>query len=181
MLMRRLARPMLAATFVATGVASLRDPAVEQGRLVPLADRLPYVPEDARTLARAVGGVQVGAGLLLAAGRFPRVCAAALAATLVPSTLARHRFWQEKDPQVRAEQATHLVKNVSLAGGLLIAAADTEGRPGLSWRARRARRTTRHAFRAGRREARLATHAGRERVARKGSQGVQAARHALHV
>lgn len=179
MLVRRLARPMLATTFVTTGVANLRDPEVSDDATVPLAGRVPYLPEDARSLARAMGGVQVGAGLLLATGRFPRISSAMLAATLVPSTMTRHRFWDEKDPQVRSEQVAHVLKNVSLVGGLLVAAADTAGKPGLGWRARRARRTTRHAVRAGRREAKLATKAGREKAARTSARGLRAARRAV--
>ena len=71
-----------------------------------------------------------------------------LAATLVPTTAAGHRFWEEQDPAERAQQRIHFFKNVSMLGGLIIAAGDTEGQPGVVWRTRRvakdARREARH-------------------------------------
>ena len=69
-------------------------------------------------------------------------------ASLVPTTVAGHRFWEEKDPAQRKAQQLHFFKNVSTLGGLLLAAGDTEGKPGVAWRARRAakdaRREARH-------------------------------------
>ena len=66
---------------------------------------------------------------MLALNKFPRLASTALAASLVPTTLAGHRFWEETDEQQRAQQQVHFFKNVSLLGGLMIAAADTEGTP----------------------------------------------------
>ena len=73
----------------------------------------------------------------------PRACCArpaavVLAATLVPTTLAGHRFWEEDDPAARRHQTIHVLKNVAMMGGLLLAAADTGGRPSVPWRAKRA-------------------------------------------
>ena len=92
------------------------------------------LPFDGETYIRANAAVQVGAGILLASGRLPRLSSAALAATLVPTTLAHHRFW-EAEGEERRVQRIEFQKNLSLIGGLLLAAADTEGRPGLRWRA----------------------------------------------
>ena len=61
-----------------------------------------------------------------------------LAASLVPTTLAGHRFWEERTRAQRTQQQLHFFKNVSMLGGLIIAAGDTEGKPGVAWRARRA-------------------------------------------
>jgi putative oxidoreductase len=60
----------------------------------------------------------------------------ALAASLVPTTYAGHPFWEEKDKAARAGQKIQFFKNISMLGGLLIAAVDTEGKPGVAWRAR---------------------------------------------
>jgi uncharacterized membrane protein YphA (DoxX/SURF4 family) len=68
----------------------------------------------------------------------PRLAALALAGTLVPTTIAGHRFWEIDNPQQRSAQRIHFLKNLSMLGGLLLAATDREGRPSLSWRARRA-------------------------------------------
>jgi uncharacterized membrane protein YphA (DoxX/SURF4 family) len=102
----------------------------------------------------------VAAGLGLASGKAPRVSAAVLAATLVPTTAAGHRFWEKSDPSERAAQRVHFFKNVSMLGGLIIASGDTEGQPGILWRTRRAakdaRREAKHLARSARREAALA-------------------------
>jgi uncharacterized membrane protein YphA (DoxX/SURF4 family) len=166
---RRLARPCLAAMFVTGGLDSLRHPEPKVPAADPIGPRiaakLPYLPQDPEQLVRINGAVQVGAGLMLALGRFPRLSSALLAGSLVPTTLAGHRFWEEQDDARRAQQRIHFFKNLSMLGGLMLAAVDTEGRPGLAWRAQHAahhattgtRRTTRTA----RREARLAAHAAR--------------------
>ncbi|MFJ2738438.1 DoxX family protein [Streptomyces sp. NPDC087440] len=155
-LIRRIARPLLASTFISGGIGTLRHPekVAPEGEpvAVPLVSRIPKLPTDPEKLVRINGAVQVGAGALLALGRFPRLAALALAGTLVPTTLAGHRFWEEKDPQAKAEQRNHFLKNMSLVGGLLITAADTHGKPSVAWRARRsASAGRRSAEKAGRR------------------------------
>ena len=169
---RRLARPLLSSMFIAGGIDGLRNP----GPKVPAADpiappiaaRLPYLPEDPEALVKINAAVQLGAGTMLALGRFPRLSAALLAGSLVPTTLAGHRFWEETDPDARAQQQIHFFKNLSMLGGLVLAAVDTEGRPGRAWRARHA---THHAAagtartrRAARREARLVTATARRKL-----------------
>jgi putative oxidoreductase len=167
---RMIARPMLASMFIVGGVNALRnasDYAVKAkqvtDRLVPLAKRaMPQapIPEDPITLVRINAAVQVGAGAALATGHVPRLSSAALAATLVPTTFAGHQFWNEDDPAQRANHRVHFFKNISMLGGLLLAALDTEGRPGVAWRTRRAardvRREARHLRASARREAKLA-------------------------
>jgi putative oxidoreductase len=153
---RLIARPMLASIFFVGAAAALKhtsgpaeraDPVTS--RLVPLARKAGIpLPEDPETLVRINAGVQVGAALALATGRAPRLSSAVLAASLIPTTAAGHRFWEAEDPAQRAQQRLHFFKNVSLIGGLIIAAGDTEGRPGVAWRAR-------HAAKDARREARL--------------------------
>ena len=56
-----------------------------------------------------------------------------------PKTAAGHRFWEHEGAN-RQQQLIHFLKNVGLVGGLLIAAVDTEGKPSVGWRARRAAR-----------------------------------------
>ena len=147
MLVRRIARPMLASSFIYGGIDTLRNPqsrvpgarpVVEQ--ITAQADKqLPVqVPRDVEQWVRIDAGVKVGAGTLLAAGKLPRISAVLLAASTVPTTLAGHRFWEHEDPKERFGQLAHFLKNLGLLGGLLIAAVDTEGRPSVGWRARRA-------------------------------------------
>ena len=56
------------------------------------------------------------------------------------TTAAGHRFWEETDDTTRAQQQIHFLKNLGLVGGLILAAVDTEGRPSLTWRAKRTAR-----------------------------------------
>ena len=165
---RLIARPMLASIFVVGAVNALKSTAGPAARaepvttrLVPLAKRVGIpLPEDPETLVKINAGVQIGAGLALATGRAPRLSAAVLAASLAPTTAAGHRFWEVQDPTQRTQQKLHFVKNVSVLGGLLIAAGDTDGKPGVAWRARHAakdaRRQARHLASAARQEAKLA-------------------------
>ncbi|SDI77095.1 Uncharacterized membrane protein YphA, DoxX/SURF4 family [Actinokineospora alba] len=149
MILRRLARPMLAAIFISGGIDALRNPAAHAEAAKPLldtmigtaGDRLPaQVPTDPQTLVKIDGAVKIGAGVALALNKFPRVASLLLAGSLVPTTLATHRFWDEKDSAVATNQRIHFMKNVGLLGGLLLAVGDTEGKPSLGWRARRATR-----------------------------------------
>ena len=93
---------------------------------------------DTRQAVQANGALQMASGGLLALGRLPRLSALALAGSLVPTTLAGHRFWSETDPAKRSMQRVHFVKNVSMLGGLLLAAVDRSGKPSIAWRARHA-------------------------------------------
>ncbi|MGH8920147.1 MAG: DoxX family protein, partial [Actinomycetes bacterium] len=116
--------------------AQLAEPLLDQvGKLAP-SDRLP----SSTTMVTVDAWTKLGAGTLLALGRAPRFTATALAASLIPTTLAGHRFWEIDDPQERSEQLIHFLKNMGLVGGLAIAAADTAGKPSLAWRGRRAGR-----------------------------------------
>jgi uncharacterized membrane protein YphA (DoxX/SURF4 family) len=82
--------------------------------------------------------VQVVAGTLLTLNKFPRLAALALAGSIVPTTLAGHRFWEEDDPTRKVGQQIHFFKNASMLGGLLIASVDTEGKESLPRKTRRA-------------------------------------------
>jgi putative oxidoreductase len=130
--LRTLARPLLASIFVVQGLQSAREP----GRVAPAAEPVvkqlsglvPAVPAETEQAVRLNGTVQVAAGATLGLGLFPRLSALALAASLVPTTLAGHRFWEYEDPQQRAQQRIHFLKNLTMLGGLLIAVADSGGR-----------------------------------------------------
>lgn len=169
-LIRLAARPMLASMFVVGGVNALRNSEKVAERAKPVTDRftatarkvaptLP-IPQDEKNLVRLNAGAQILAGLGLATGRAPRLSATVLAASLVPTTAAGHRFWEESDPTTRASQRLHFTKNVSMMGGLLLAAVDTEGKPGVAWRAKHAvgsaKREAKHLRREAKAQAKLA-------------------------
>ncbi len=148
MLVRRLARPMLSAIFISGGIDALRHPAPTSQVADPVAPKiassLPFsLPEDTEQLIKIDAAVKIVAGGMLATNRLPRLAAFSLACSLIPTTFAGHRFWEETDASTKRNQQNHFFKNVGLLGGLLLAAVDTEGRPSLGWRARRTAKVAR--------------------------------------
>ena len=154
---------MLASTFVFGGIHALRNASALAEAAKPVNDEIrgfagkvaPQLP-----LVRINAGVHIAAGLALATGRAPRLSSAALAATVVPTTLAGHAFWKQQDKTARTTQMTHFFKNLSMLGGLVLASVDTEGRPGVAWRASHAvgtaKREAKHLRREAKQQARLA-------------------------
>ncbi|WNG90913.1 DoxX family protein [Mycobacterium sp. ITM-2016-00318] len=148
MLIRRIARPLLSVAFIGQGVDAIRNPKTAADAARPALDgmrKLPdsigtKVPSDAENFARVNAAVQIGGGLLLATGKMPRLASAALAFTVIPGSLGGHMFWNEPDPQRKADERRAFMTDLSLLGGLIIAAVDTEGKPSLGWRGRRAAR-----------------------------------------
>src|SRR5690349_11927975 len=138
---RTAARAMLAAIFVSSGAEAVVNPEKHVAKAKPVTDRLtplieranPNLPTDTATLVRINGAVQVVGGVMMMSPAH-RLAAATLAASMVPTTLAGHPFWQVEDPVARKQQRTNFLKNVSLMGGLILAAMDTSGKPGLRWR-----------------------------------------------
>ncbi|GAC55969.1 hypothetical protein GOHSU_02_01130 [Gordonia hirsuta DSM 44140 = NBRC 16056] len=185
MILRKIARPMLASAFVASGAELLRaprhaaatvQPMLDSGRdalPAPVADR---VPQNAATAMRIAGAVQVGGGVLLATGKAPRFASAVLATTLVPVTVYDGAFWTETDPVRREARKVGLIKNVGLLGGALIASADTAGEPSLAWRTRNTVQEARVAGLVAAKEAQVAGKLGK-RAAKRTAR--RAARHAL--
>jgi uncharacterized membrane protein YphA (DoxX/SURF4 family) len=149
-LLRAVGRTMLASYFVVNGVKALRNPEPLVPYAEPLADKLvplakkyapeqiaSVIPEDARDLVRLNGAVQVVGGLALATGKGRRLGAVLLAKSHILSTVAKHPFWSADTAEERATERAQFLKNVSLLGGVVLAARDTEGKPGLVWRAQK--------------------------------------------
>jgi putative oxidoreductase len=167
---RLIARPMLASMFFIGATSALKNaPALAAkaqtvtDKALPLAQRVaPSVPlpTDPVTLVRMNAVVQLAAAAALATGRAPRTSSTVLALSLAPTTFAGHAFWKETDPAVKKTQRLSFFKNLSVLGGLLLAGVDTEGKPGVAWRARRAatdvRREARQLARNAKAEARIA-------------------------
>lgn len=139
---------MLASMFVVGATNALKNSDRLAAKARPVTDRVTtlatrvapgaQVPTDPQTLVRINAVVQLVGSAGLATGRAPRLSAALLAASLVPTTLAGHAFWNEADPAVRSNQRIHFFKNVSMLGGVLLAAADRDRNAGVTRRARRA-------------------------------------------
>ena len=181
MLVRRIARPLLAAPFIYGGISTLRKPQDRVPGAAPVVEKIAetadkqlpvQVPKDVEQWVKVDAAVKVAAGSLFALNKAPRLTALVLSASIVPTTLAGHRFWEHTDPEEQFGQISNFLKNTGLLGGLLLAAVDTEGDPSLAWRARHLAKASRHAAKATRREARMAReakHAAAKASARKGS------------
>ncbi|MFC3690089.1 DoxX family protein [Aquipuribacter hungaricus] len=119
---RRIARPLLAAVFVNSGIDALRNPEprakLAAGLVYAAAERF-GTPDDPLLAARINGGVMVAGGLGLATGAAPRTSALALAGSLVPTTVAGHAFWEYPKAEQPA-QRTQFLKNAGLLAGLLL-------------------------------------------------------------
>jgi uncharacterized membrane protein YphA (DoxX/SURF4 family) len=166
---RLVARPMLASAFFVGAANALKNaPALGPRasrvteKVVPLAQRaVPGVPipTDPVTIVRANAVIQIAAAAALATGRLPRLSSTVLAVSLLPTTVAGHAFWREEDPAVKNTQRVNFFKGISLVGGLLIAGVDTEGKPGVAWRAQHAvgsaKREAKHLRREAKQQARL--------------------------
>jgi uncharacterized membrane protein YphA (DoxX/SURF4 family) len=146
MVIRRIARPLLSVAFIGQGVESLLNPKSAAEAAAPAVDGLQALPDqvsrnipaDPQTFAQITAGVQIGGGLLLATGKLPRLASAVLAVTVLPANFGSYSFWNEPDPERKAERRREFLKDLSLLGGLMIASADTAGKPSLGWRGRRA-------------------------------------------
>ncbi|MDO5722852.1 MAG: DoxX family membrane protein [Flaviflexus sp.] len=132
-----LARPFLAAPFIASGVDAARNPEdhVEAGqRLNPILEKLgvgELSDSSLMTATRIIGGVRIGAGLGMALGKKPRLSALTLALTEIPVGLAKNPVFISDDSEA---SLSGLLTSVGLVGGALVAAGDRRGKPSLAWR-----------------------------------------------
>ena len=146
---RLIARPMLASMFVVGGLNALKNADALAARAQPVADKVvPLVqrlapqapiPTNTTTLVRLNAGVQVArrcrARDRARARAWPRPC--------WPPRWCRPRWpatasGRSRTRPSRRTRRIHFFKNVSMFGGLLLAGVDTDGKPGVAWRARRA-------------------------------------------
>ena len=135
---RILARPMLASSFVLAGLDKLKNADDTAAQLSPLlrrtADALPFQPNE-KVVARVIGGTQIGAGVCFALGKSARLAATLLAVISVLNGYVEWRSADTSSKEARDARRKQLLKNVTLTGGVLLAAVDTAGKPSLAWRA----------------------------------------------
>ena len=141
-LVRVIARPLIASSFLMSGVERVRSAGSAASELENLLNTVTKaVPAAAplrgneRLVAQALGATQVGAAAMLGLGKFSRLSATVLAATAAVNTLVDFKAADSSTRQARKARRTQLLKNLSLIGAVLLAAVDTNGQPGLAWRA----------------------------------------------
>ncbi|WP_114855361.1 hypothetical protein [Brachybacterium sp. YJGR34] len=141
-LVRRIARPLLAAPFIAQGVRSAvhpeRDIEVfpEAFEKVDSSLAKSSAPGfvDVRTVLRATGVVAAGAGVLYATNRYPRAAATTLLLTTSVGWAGRKKIWELRGEEL-TDEVRSILTEVGLLGGVLLAVVDHEGRPSLGYRA----------------------------------------------
>ena len=144
-LLRFAGRTMLASFFVVQGAKAVMnpEPLVADAdpfakAFVPLAQKVApasvagYLPEDTKTLVRITGAAQVVGGLMLATGIGRRLGAGVLGLSMVPHVIAS-RPLKSSTAEEREIAKSHLLRNVALLGGAILASLDTQGRPSLAW------------------------------------------------
>ncbi|WP_067819439.1 DoxX family protein [Actinomadura kijaniata] len=129
-----MARPFVAAPYIITGLETLRDPRARAEQVAPtvkpIADRIDWLPtKDPETLVRVQGALSLGTGALLLTGKFRRLTALLMAVQVVPTLATEHRYWTEDDPERRASERSHLLKNAGLFGALMMVAAEPRKSP----------------------------------------------------
>lgn len=144
MLLRKIARPLLATWFIHDGIDAARHPAVHVvtargpvDRATDALGRTPFTDRQLRTCVQVHGGLTVAAGIALAVGRTPRLAALSLAALTLPLAVAEQPF--TSGPRTRAARTEPFVRRLGALGAALLAGVDSEGRPGMAWRFEHAR------------------------------------------
>ncbi|QDP97132.1 DoxX family membrane protein [Microlunatus elymi] len=176
-LVRAIGRTMLSSYFVLNGIRAVRNPSEFVADAEPLAERIVptakrfapeqvagLIPEDTATLVRLNGAAQVIGGVALASGKGRRLGAGLLALSLIPATVARHPFWSRTDREEKTADRQQFVKNLSLLGGVIIASRDTEGKPGIVWRANEGRELAVKRTKKAKKDAKKAIKRGRNEV-----------------
>lgn len=131
---RTLARPLVAAPFVISGLETLRDPGPRAEQVAPtikpIVDRLDWLPtKEPEALVRLQGALSLGTGAMLATGKYKRLTTVLLAGQMIPALLTEHRYWTEDDPERRESERSHLLKNAGLFGALLLVATEPQRHP----------------------------------------------------
>jgi putative oxidoreductase len=125
--LRPAARLLTGTTYAVLGYGVVREPgpgAEEAAALIAAIRKKVPLPAPDEQLVQVNGAIQAVCGALLALGLAPRLCAVVLAGSMIPTTLAVHRFWTVEDPEVRKQQQIQFHKNMAMIGGLLFAALD---------------------------------------------------------
>jgi putative oxidoreductase len=124
---RPAARLLTGSTYIVLGYSAARQPGphvAEAAEMIAAIRQKVQLPVTDEQLVQINGTVQAACGALLALGIAPRLSALVLAGSMVPTTLAAHRFWTVDDQAAREQQQVQFHKNLAMIGGLLFAALD---------------------------------------------------------
>ena len=121
-----LARAAVAAPFVVQGYDATTAPENHRERaatFAPLLAKAGVEMDEATTdlSSRGLGLAYLAGGAALAAGVFPRLAAAGLAAAHIPVSAANHPIWKHERAEARAD-AIGLAQGAAMIGGAILAA-----------------------------------------------------------
>ncbi len=128
---RAAGRASLAWMFIRASSEVFQDPTRATGTAGPLLAKARKVspvalPGD-RDIVRVNAALHVATGVMIATNTAPRLAAAALIGSMIPTTLAGHSYWTVDDPAERRGQRNQFNKNLAMIGGLLLLAASSSG------------------------------------------------------
>lgn len=140
-LIRRIARPLIAAPFILEGVRTAQHPEREIDVAPAAFDQVDKVLSstslprsiDARAIVRGAGVVAAGAGIMYATNRAPRLSAALLLVTTSVGIANRKKLWELRGEE-RVQELQSILTDAGLLGGVLLAIADTDGSPSVGYR-----------------------------------------------
>lgn len=141
-LVRRIARPLLAAPFIFEGVRTALHPEREIDVYPQAFDAVDSALGktstpgfvDVRTVVRATGAIAAGAGILYATNRYPRTAAATLLLTTSVGWAGRKKVWELRGAEL-TQEVQSILTDAGLLGGVLLAVVDHDGKPSLGYRA----------------------------------------------
>ena len=146
-MIRKLAHTLLASAFAVDAVQMLQKPEKYTGEAKATAGALrtalpanmaKSVPADDVTNVRIMAGTKAVASLLVATNKAPRVGAFTLAALQIPTTATRRAFWNESNKDKKQTKQLGLVTDLTLLGALMATTLDTQGKPSVAWRVKKA-------------------------------------------
>jgi putative oxidoreductase len=126
-------RALLASLFIAAGLMFFRRPDFAFAESVIAGHGLPY----ARILLICTIFIQIGCGGMMLVNWHARWAALTLLVWLIPATMLFHAFWAAPPEQV-ADQTIHFLKNVAVAGALLLVVGASPAQPLVAFPTRRA-------------------------------------------
>ena len=118
---RLLSQLLLAGIFIKGGADAFLEPGGRPDKVAEAGLPNPRVAVELNGAAMVVGGA------MLALNIAPRLAAAALIGSLVPTTIVGHAFWKEEQEGARNAQFLQFLKNLGLIGGLLLLLTQKRG------------------------------------------------------
>ena len=156
MIIRTIARWLLASWFIDEGISSISKPGIHIALAEPYVRKITNLADmphpDSKTmtnLVRVHGTTMVGAGLLLGTGIAPRTGALALAGLTAPIAIANAPIGRRVPPEevdapvdtlTKQARTSRFMTALAMTGAALLAAFDREGKPSMLWRIEDSRR-----------------------------------------